>query len=111
MSACIRSRFFTALVAAGMALPLWATAATDSLHKTVHLGSAATVAGKSLQEGDYDLVVSGTQAKFERKGKVVAEVPCTWKTLPAKAEHDGVEINAGAVTEIEFKGNTQAIDF
>jgi hypothetical protein len=111
MGAFVRSRFFTAVVAAGMALPLWATAATDSLHKTVHLGATVTVAGKTLQEGDYDLVVSGNQAKFSSKGKVVAEVPCTWKTLPAKAEHDLVLTNGGAVTEIEFKGNTQAIDF
>jgi hypothetical protein len=111
MDAFVRSRFFTALVATGMALPLWVSAATDSLHKTVHLGATATVAGKTLQEGDYDLVVSGNQAKFASKGKVVAEVPCTWKTLPAKADHDLVLTSGGVVTEIEFQGKTQAIDF
>jgi hypothetical protein len=94
-----------------MALPLCVSAATDSMHKTVHLGGTATVAGKTLQEGDYDLVVTGHQAKFSSKGKVVAEVPCTWKTLPAKAEHDEVLITSGAVSEIEFQGKTQAIDF
>jgi hypothetical protein len=94
-----------------MALPLWVTAATDSLHKTVHLGATATVAGKTLQEGEYDLVVSGNQAKFASKGKVVAEVPCTWKTLPAKADHDVVLTSGSAVTEIQFQGKTQAIDF
>lgn len=111
MNVRVRSRFITALIATGMALPIWVTAAADTIHKTVHIGAAATVAGKALQEGDYDLVVSGTQAKFASKGKVVAEVPCTWKTLPAKAEHDMVMIDAGAVTEIEFQGKTQAIDF
>ena len=111
MTARVRSRFLTALVATGMALPLWVSAATDSIHKTVHLGATATVAGKTLQEGDYDLMVSGNQAKFSSKGKVVAEVPCTWKTLPAKADHDEVLITSGAVSEIEFQGKTQAIDF
>jgi hypothetical protein len=107
----VRSRSITALVAIGMALPIWAMAAADSIHKTVHIGAAATVAGKQLPEGDYDLMVSGNQAKFASKGKVVAEVPCTWKTLSTKAEHDMVMIDSGAVTEIEFQGKTQAIDF
>ena len=40
-----------------------------------------------------------------------AEVPCTWKTLDAKAEHDLVLTSGGAVTEIEFQGKTQTIDF
>ena len=111
MNVRVRSRFITALVAAGMALPLWLSAATDSLHKTIHLGSNANVAGKPLQAGDYDLLVSGNQAKFESKGKVVAEVPCTWKTLPAKADHDVVLTSGAAVTEITFQGKTQAIDF
>jgi hypothetical protein len=111
MSAFVRSRLFTALVATGMALPLWVTAATDSLHKTVRLGATATVAGKTLQAGEYDLVVNGNQAKFSSKGKVVADVPCTWKTLPAKSDHDMVLTSGSTMTEIEFKGTTQAIDF
>jgi hypothetical protein len=111
MNVRVRSRFITALVAIGMALPIWLPAATDSLHKAIHLGSNATVAGKPLQAGDYDLLVSGNQAKFESKGKVVAEVPCTWKTLPAKADHDLVLTSGEAVTEITFQGKTQAIDF
>ena len=111
MNVRVRSRFFAALLATGMALPLWVSAATDSLNKKVHIGSNTTVAGKTIKVGDYDLVVSGNQAKFERGGKVVAEVPCTWKTLPSKSEHDLVLMDGSAVTEIEFKGNTQAIDF
>ena len=111
MNVSVRSRFITALVAIGMALPIWSVAAADSIKKTVHIGANATVAGKTLQEGDYELVVNGTQAKFSIKGKVVAEVPCTWKTLPAKSEHDIVMIDGGVVTEIEFQGKTQAIDF
>jgi hypothetical protein len=111
MNTHVRLRLFRALVVTVIALPLWVTAATDSLHKPVFLGSTAIVAGNKLQAGDYDLVVKGNQAKFERKGTVVAEVPCTWKTLAAKADHDGVDIDHGAVTEIQFKGSTQAIDF
>jgi hypothetical protein len=110
MNARVLSRVFTAAVAAGMALPLLAAAA-DSMHKKVQLGTNVTVAGKALQAGNYDLTVDGNQAKFELKGKVVAEVPCTWKTLPAKSDHDIVVTDKDAVTEIEFKGETQAIDF
>jgi len=110
MNARLRLRIGTAVMATGLALPLWLTAA-DSIHKTVHIGSAATVAGKSLSEGDYDLQVNGNQAKFTSRGKVIAEVPCTWKNLPAKAEHDIVMIDGGALTEVQFQGKTQAIDF
>jgi hypothetical protein len=110
MTVIVRTRFFTGLVATAMAIPLWLTAA-DTIHKTIHIGSSATVAGKSLQAGDYDLMVNGTQAKFSMKGKVVAEVPCTMKTLPAKSEHDIVQIDGGAVTEIDFQGKTEAIGF
>ena len=85
--------------------------AADTLHKSIHIGTSATVAGKALQAGDYDILVNGNQAKFSMKGKVVAEVPCTWKTLPGKSEHDIVQIEGGAVTEIDFQGKTQAIDF
>ncbi len=110
MSARVRLRLFAALVAIGLALPLWLSAA-DSLHKKVHLGSSATVAGKPLPAGDYDLMVNGNQATFQSKGKVVAEVPCTWKTLPAKSDHDVVQIDNGALTEIQFQHGAQAIDF
>jgi hypothetical protein len=110
MNARVRTRLITTVLAIGMALPIWATAA-DTIHKTVHIGSNATVAGKALNSGDYELVVDGNQAKFTSKGKVVAEVPCTWKNLPAKAEHDMVMIDSGAVTELQFQGKTQAIDF
>lgn len=110
MNAGLRSRLITAVVATAMAMPIWVTAA-DSIHKTVHIGSNATVAGKTLTEGDYDLMVNGNQAKFSSKGKVVAEVPCTWKNLPAKAGHDIVMIDGGALTEVQFQGKTQAIDF
>src|SRR5260370_13477729 len=109
MNARVRTRLITTVVAIGMALPIWATAA-DTLHKTVHIGSDATVAGKALTSGDYDLVVDGNQAKFtSKRGKVVAEVPCTWKNLPTKAEHDVVMIDSGALTEVQFHGQTQAI--
>jgi hypothetical protein len=111
MNLRVRSRLIAAVVATGMSLPVWVTAAPDSMRKTIHIGSSATVAGKPLTEGDYDLVVSGNQAKFSNKGKVVAEVPCTWKTLPNKADHDVVMMDGSAVTEIEFQGKTQAIDF
>jgi len=64
------------------------------------------VAGKPLQAGDYDLLVSRNQAKFESKGKVVAEVPRSWKTLPVKADHNLVLSSGDAVTEIMFQGKT-----
>jgi hypothetical protein len=111
MNVRVRTHFSTAVMAIAMTFPLWLTAGADSLHKRVHLSSPATVGGKTLQEGDYDLMISGNQAKFTSNGKVVAEVPCTWKTLETKAAYDQVLINGGAVTEIEFQGKTQAIDF
>ena len=111
MNVRVRMHFSTALMAIAMTFPLWLTAGTDSLHKRVHLSSPATVGGKTLQVGDYDLLISGNQAKFTSNGKVVAEVPCTWKTLETKPAYDQVLINGGAVTEIEFQGKTQEIDF
>jgi hypothetical protein len=96
-----------------MALPLWLPAATGSMRKAIHLGTNATVAGKPLRAGDYDLLISGNKAKFESKGKVVAEVACTWKTLLAMADHGSclVLTSGDAATEITFQAKTQAIDF
>jgi hypothetical protein len=111
MNVRVRTNFSAALIAIAMTFPFWLAAGTDSLHKRVHLSSPATVGGKTIPEGDYDLIISGNQAKFTSNGKVVAEVPCTWKTLETKAAYDQVLIDGGAVTEIEFQGKTQAIDF
>src|SRR5260370_27227697 len=100
MNARVRTRLITTVVAIGMALPIWATAA-DTLHKTVHIGSDATVAGKALTSGDYDLVGDGNQAKVtSKRGKVVAEGPCTWKNFPTKTEHNLVMIDSRSVTGI-----------
>src|SRR6266478_6211524 len=113
MNARVRTRLITAVVAVGMALPIWASAA-DSLHKTIHIGSNATVAGKALTTGDYDLLVDGNQAKFtSKKGKVVAEVPCTWKNLPAKAEEVTQDrmppIPANKLTDVQKKDREEVI--
>src|SRR5260370_16497965 len=111
MKMIVRFGLITAQLATGMGLPIWLPAAADSLHKAIRLGSNATVAGKPLQAGDYDLLVSGNQAKFERKGKVVGEVPSTWKNLPAQADHDVLLTTREAVTEIPFPAQTHPPDF
>jgi hypothetical protein len=90
----------------------WARSdSTVSLRTTINLQSTVSVNNKTLEPGVYTVVAEGNQAKFERDGKVIAEAPCTFKTLSSKAAYTEVRMDRDRITEIDLSGKTQAIEF
>lgn len=93
-------------------VPSWGRPnANDSLTATIDLGSTTTIQNKQLQPGRYKVVAEGNEAKFERNGKVVAEVPCTLKTLSQKAQQDDYQTDRNRLTQIDVSGKMQAMMF
>ena len=67
----------------------------------------------SSYAGNYQLRAEEGQSNLEiiHDGKVVATVPCSWMQLPSKAEYSEVQSNANQVTQVQFSGRTEAIQF
>lgn len=112
-----RNFWHSALIAVAgiaLALPLSVSAASTSsptMKAKISVISPAALVGRTIQPGNYTVVVSGNQARFERYGKTVADVTCTLTTLKQKAQHDAAYMNAGRLTEIRFAGKTEAAKF
>jgi hypothetical protein len=83
----------------------------DSLSATINLLSAVNVGNKMVEPGEYKVVVQDNSAKFEKDGKVVAEAPCTLKSLPTKARETFVAVDHDKLTEIQISGKMLAMEF
>ena len=95
-----------------MAAPSWSKTNTkDSIKATINLYSPAQVMNKDLAPGTYTVIAEGNEAKFEKDGKIVAQVPCTFKALSQKAPQDDFLLNHNQLTEIDVSGKMQAIAF
>jgi hypothetical protein len=109
MTGRMLSRCLAILAIAVMAAPLWA--ATSSIRKDIDITNKTEVNGKMLQPGNYELVVNGNQAKFEKNGKIVADAPCKWTPLKTTSQYDALLYNKNMLTGIQFQGRNQAISF
>ena len=104
--------FLTIAVLTLMTIPVWAKPnSSDALKTTINLSQPATLNNMKLPAGEYKVTAQGNQAKFERDGKIVAEVPCTWKTLSNKAPYSEIMTKQDQITQVNFSGKTQAIEF
>ena len=104
--------FFAIAVLTVMTFPAWAkSSSSESLKADITLDAPAALNNATLAAGEYKVVAEGNQAKFEQDGKIVAEVPCTWKTLSNKSRYSAVELDRDRITGIDFSGKTQAIQF
>ena len=106
--------FIAVAVIAVLTIPSWAKDnSSGALTARISLDSATTVnnSNTTLEPGEYKVVAEQNQAKFEKDGKVVAEVPCTLKTLSGKAAHTEFSIDQGRLLEIQVSGKTEAIEF
>jgi hypothetical protein len=115
LSVMSRSLFLVLLTFAlwtAISVPSWAkNNSNDSLKTTVDISETATINNNTLAPGQYTVIAEGNQARFEQDGKLVAEVPCTWKTLSSKPPYSAVMTNHDRITEVDFSGKTQAIEF
>jgi hypothetical protein len=92
-----------------LALPVWA----KPLKKSIELYSPARLGNKALLAGQYELIVDDktAMATFEKNNKVVAEIPYQLIRV-AKASTDALVFDEkGELTEIDFSGKSQAIEF
>ncbi len=95
-----------------LALPLAARshdkAAKSAVRASVDLAQNATLAGKDLKAGTYQVRANESTLTLLQKGKVVAEAPIEWRNEAGKGSADAsVTINGGAVTEIHFIGKAR----
>jgi hypothetical protein len=90
-----------------LAAPVWART-----HSAAGISDGATtVAGTQLKAGDYQLKIqdNGTQLQVIQDGKVLAQVPIKWIQLPQKPSNNEVVLDNNQIVEVEFGGDTQAI--
>lgn len=99
-----------------LASPLLASARPKAVNtrvekKSIDLEDPATVDGKTLAPGKYDILIEGNKVSFERDGRTVVTAPCDWKTMPNKSEYNSATYSSKRVLqEIEFEGSNQALE-
>jgi hypothetical protein len=106
----IRAKYHAIALAVFMlAVPVWAHTATAPLTVT----ESATIGGKQLKPGDYNLQVKDNQTQLKvvdaATGKTIVEVPVQWIQLQQKPNTTQVLVNNNEITEIDFGGKTQAV--
>ena len=88
--------------------PVWAHAESTDLD----VSQPTMIGDAQLQPGDYVLKVedNGSQIQVDRDdGDVVATVACHWTQLPQKSPTSQVQLTSHRVTEVDFRGKTEAV--
>ena len=104
----------TILAALALAMPVVARADDSKTIKSVSrvavdLHSSATLAGKDLKPGTYQVSADDSKMTISRDGKVVAEVPIEWKDGQGKASYTSVVTDSNQITEVHFGGKARYI--
>jgi hypothetical protein len=104
----------TILAALALVIPIAARADDSKTVKpvsrvAVDLHSAATLAGKDLKAGTYQVSADDSKMTISRDGKVVAEAPIEWKDGQSKASYTSVITDSDKITEVHFGGKTKYI--
>ena len=104
-------RVFTALA---LAMPLAGrnSSANDSKKAgtTVAFVKDATIGGKQLKAGEYDVKATQSSVQLLHNGKLVAESPVEWKDEQSKPRNSSVVSENGAVKEIHFAGKERYVE-
>jgi hypothetical protein len=95
------------MAALALSFPAW----TAPMQKAIHIQQPLQVGDTTLTPGDYNLVVDGNEATFERGHKVVAKVSCTVKEGGEKYSQNAIIYANAAITEIRLAGQSQVITF
>ena len=102
---------FATLAALALAMPLAAHNNAGKDSKTVSASMAmvndATIGGKQVKAGTYDVKADETKVTLSRNGKVVAEAPVQWKDEQSKSKYSSITVDSGAVKEIHFNGKAR----
>jgi hypothetical protein len=106
----IRASYIVAAIfAVSLAVPVWARPKSV----TVDVDEPTLISGARLSPGEYQIKFqdNANQVTVVQEGHVVAQVPCQWVELPNKAADSGTIFSDGRITEIDFGGQTKAIQF
>ena len=100
------------LVAVALAMPLAAQANTGKNSKAgasarMDLINDASIGGKSIKAGTYDVKADDTTLTLKQNGKVVAQAPIEWKDEPSKSAYSSLVTESGTVLEVHFSGKTR----
>lgn len=102
---------FSMLAAVALAVPFAASANsgkdTKSVTAQLDIVSDASIGGKQLKAGTYDVKATETKVTLSHNGKVVAEAPVQWKDGDSKQKFSSIVTDAGTVKEIHFNGKTR----
>lgn len=94
-----------------LALPLAARSRTkdskSTVRTSVELTQEASLGGKQLKAGTYQVRATESTLTVLQKGKVVAQAPIEWKPEGKGVSSSGVVTDSGTVKEIHFVGKTR----
>jgi len=100
------------LVAVALAMPLAARSNTGKNSKAgasarVDLANDATIGGKEVKAGTYDVKADETTLTLKQDGKVIAQAPIEWKDEPSKSTYSAMVTEGKTVLEVHFSGKTR----
>jgi hypothetical protein len=99
-----------------LALPLLVSARPKTTNpenekKSLQLYENATVGGKTLSPGTYEVLIEGKKVSFERNGQTVVTAQCDWKTMDHKSPYDSATFSKNhVIQELNFQGSNQALE-
>ena len=72
-----------------------------------------TIGSAQVMPGNYQLRAEEGESELEviQDGKVMTKVPCRWTQLPNKAADSEVQTDNNQVTQVQFGGRSEAIQF
>ena len=103
-------KYLAAFAFSLITLPVWAAHA-DSVSWAPT--QPVTIGSTQVKPGNYQLRAEEGQSQLQvmQGGKVVATVPCHWTQLPNKAANTEIKVDNNQVTEVDFAGRTESIQF
>lgn len=99
-----------------LAMPFLASARPNATNpqtekKKIQLFDSATVDGKTLTPGKYEVLIEGNKVNFEHDGQTVVTAPCDWKTMDHKSAYDSTTFSKNrTIQEFQFEGSNQALE-
>jgi hypothetical protein len=80
--------------------------------ETMDLLNPATIAGKQLKPGTYEVKADDSKVTLSLNGKVVAEAPVQWKDEQSKAKYSAIvtDGDGNQVKEVHFNGKNRYVE-
>jgi hypothetical protein len=112
MSRSRKNCVLSILAALVLAIPLAAHASPSKTSKStarasLALAQDASVGGKQVKAGIYEVKASESTLTLTQNGKVVAEAPIEWKDEQSKPPYSSIVVDGGSVKAVHFIGKNR----